>query len=426
MMQPRSALVVAFALLAATGFAGHGPADLDRDTDVDVRDFFLLQVAFTGPDVPQTAQEYQVARIDPDVDVDLDDANLLWPCFNGPDTPVAPGCTPQQAAYFPRESPWYQDISFASVDPRSADVIVWLQNAGGWGTGQMRIDYSIEVLQADANTPFLSFIPTGDFFTPDCDLVDVPVPPGGALEGEDGYECVSDGDCHLIVVHHPSQKLYEMWRANIVNDVFYGGCLAVWDMTRLYGPAGRGENCTSADAAGYPIAPLLFTADEVSAGWIDHAIRYILPNSRIRNGVYVHPATHSTSATSGGPDAPPYGAHLRLRADFPMETLPNEAARTVARAMQRYGMYLADGGTIALTAQSDRFTTYSWDGLLDTRDLVAIQVTDFEMIDGGTRIPYTGDCVREPLSLGKSLRRIFARVQDALDWLAMELATPRG
>ena len=37
--------------------------------------------------------------------------------------------------------------------------------------------------------------------------------------------------------------------------------------------------------------------------------------------------------------------------------------------MQRYGMFLADGGQITLTAQSDRFTTNKWPGLLDTRDL---------------------------------------------------------
>ena len=230
------------------------------------------------------------------------------------------------------------------MDAQSAAVIAWLSSAGGWGLGHLQIDFSLEVLQADANTPLLTFARTDDWYDPDCDFAAVPVPPGGALEGESGYECVSDGDCHLIVVYPPTQKLYEMWRANITGGVFYGGCLAIWDMTRVYTPKGRGENCTSADAAGYPIAPLLFNADEVQAGWIDHAIRFILPNSRIRNGVYVHPATHSTGATSGGSNAPPYGARLRLRADYPVDTLPSAGARVVARAMQRYGILLADGG----------------------------------------------------------------------------------
>ena len=51
--------------------------------------------------------------------------------------------------------------------------------------------------------------------------------------------------------------------------------------------------------------------------------------------------------------------HLRLRADYPIDSLPSEGAKVVARAMQKYGMYHADGGNIALTAQSDAHTTAS-------------------------------------------------------------------
>jgi serine/threonine-protein kinase len=310
--------------------------------------------------------------------------------------PPAPSAGPPDgSAYFPRESAWYRDVSNEPLDPESAVVIAYLDSVG-WGTGTMRIDFSIEVLEAAPDAPLLAFTPTEDHFLPDCDLDPVPVPPGGALEGEEGYECRGDGDCHLIVVDRSRLRLYEMWRADIVGGTFLGGCLAVWDMARVYPPSGRGEQCTSADAAGYPIAPLLFSADEVAAGSIDHAIRFILPNSRIRRGEYVHPATHGTRATSGPPQAPPYGARLRLRADFPLETLPNEGARTVARAMQRHGMLLADGGQIALTAQSDRFTQAGWAGLLGPRDLDALRPRDFEMIAGGARIPLTLDCVRNP------------------------------
>jgi serine/threonine-protein kinase len=79
-----------------------------------------------------------------------------------------------------------------------------------------------------------------------------------------------------------------------------------------------------------------------------------------------------------------------------MDRLPNAAARVVARAMQRYGILLADGGNIALTAQSDRFTRAKWSGLLGSQDLVAMRPSDFEMVDGGERIPLTLDCVRNP------------------------------
>ncbi|MBK7760609.1 MAG: hypothetical protein IPI35_30240 [Deltaproteobacteria bacterium] len=68
----------------------------------------------------------------------------------------------------------------------------------------------------------------------------------------------------------------------------------------------------------------------------------------------------------------------------------------VAKALQTYGMILADGGTIALTAQSDRLTTAKWDDwFTGTRDLEDLAVADFEVVEAGERIAWTGDCVRE-------------------------------
>lgn len=308
---------------------------------------------------------------------------------DGGDGVTAPG-----GAYFPNGSVFYQDVSDAAVRPGSGETIAYLDDAGGWGSGELRIDFGIEVLAAGADAPMREFEPTEDHYSPDCDEVAVPIPPGGAIEGEDGYTCESDGDCHLIVAHEPSMTLYEMWRADIRGGDFNGGCLAVWDMERIYGPEGRGFNCTSADAAGLPIAPLLFSADEVAAGSIDHAIRFILPNDRIRGGVFMAPATHSTSAARGDDRAPPFGARLRLRASYPLDDL-SEGAQVVATAMQRYGIILADGGTIALTAQSDRFTEAKWDDLIEPDDLASIPITAFEVVDSGSLGDYGGGCDRE-------------------------------
>src|ERR1700760_2161959 len=62
--------------------------------------------------------------------------------------------------YFPADAPWYQDVSTAPVDAESATVINWLASVGGWGGGRMQIDFSIEVLEADASTPLHSFTAT--------------------------------------------------------------------------------------------------------------------------------------------------------------------------------------------------------------------------------------------------------------------------
>jgi serine/threonine-protein kinase len=304
---------------------------------------------------------------------------------------------PRVGRYFPEGAFMYQPVDSAPLDPDSARVTGWLRDNGGFGTGRMRIDFSIEVLTAAAGTMRRSFERTSEFYTPDCDPAPIPVPAGGALEGESGYACSNDGDCHLIVVDRAQQRLYEMWRANIVGTSFSGGCAAIWDMTRVYGPEGRGDQCSSADAAGFPIAPLLFSADELAVGQIDHAIRFILPNERMRARTYQRPATHA-GGPSGPADAPIYGSRWRLKASFNLASLPNEGARVVARALQRYGMVLADGGNIALTAQSDRFTTNKWMGRLGSNDLQLLQPSDFEIVQTGEPIALTFDCKRSPIA----------------------------
>jgi serine/threonine-protein kinase len=337
---------------------------------------------------------------------------VVWACGGAsPATDSGPGVdagteevdsstTPGTARYFPADAWMNRDYSAAPVSSASPAIITALRAAGGWGNGdRFQIDFSIDVLTDDGSAPRTTFTPTGDFYDPDCDPAPVPLPPGGNIEGEDGYECTMDGDCHLIVWAPSASRLYEMWRANVVAGTFMGGCLAVWDTSRTYPDEGRGDQCTSADAAGFPIAPLLFTADEVFAGEIAHAIRFILPNDRVRASTYVRPATHGTR-TTGAADAPQYGVHFRLRADYPLASLPNEASRVVARALQRHGMFHADGGNIALTAQSDRHTAHTWTEVgLGPRDLAALRVEDFEVIDHGPDIPVTFDCTRTPLTM---------------------------
>jgi serine/threonine-protein kinase len=299
------------------------------------------------------------------------------------------------APYFPSGSPWTQDISHASVDPQSATIIDWLAGAGGWGNNnRMQVDFSLRVLQADAKTPRVPFQKGDGWMAADSDVVSsIPLPKGGGFEGHTTYDCSDHSDCHLIVADRSEGKLYETWSTNFADNTISAPFLAVWDLNQVYPPTGRGDQCTSADAAGLPIAPLLFNADELSAGSINHAIRFILPNPRIRAHVFVHPATHA-GEPRGPVTAPPMGARLRLKASFDMDKL-TPAAQVVARAMQKYGMFLADGGNIALTGQSDLDTKTKYADLdFGSHDLQDIKVTDFEVVDMGTPIRLTDNCVR--------------------------------
>ncbi len=298
--------------------------------------------------------------------------------------------------YFPPGAIWTQDVSSAPVDPQSSAIIEWLSADGGWGNrNRMQVDFALRVLQANATTPSVRIHKGGGWMAPDSDNVsEIPLPAGGGIEGRSDYECnIDQNDCHLIVVDRSQGKLYEAYQANYVNNKVAANFVAVWDLNRLYPPSGRGDQCTSADAAGFPIAPLLFNADEIATGSINHAIRFILPNGRIRAKVFVHPATHA-----GGPRgpvlAPPYGAHFRLKSTYDLSQL-TPSAQVVARAMQKYGMFLSDGGNIALTAQSDLDTTAKYADLdFGPHDLQALKVTDFEVLNLGNPIQLDDSCVR--------------------------------
>src|SRR6185437_12932169 len=73
--------------------------------------------------------------------------------------------------YFPSAAIWTQDVSSAPVDPQSAAMINSMSQAGGWGTGVMRVDFSIRVMQANASTPTVPFTPGQGFYSADSDVV---------------------------------------------------------------------------------------------------------------------------------------------------------------------------------------------------------------------------------------------------------------
>jgi len=329
---------------------------------------------------------------------------------------------------FPSGAVWNRNVSADPLHPQSANMISTLAGLGGFGFGRMQIDFGLQVVHAAAAAPTRSITgyPFDDYFLPDCEAIGsvLPVPPDAAIEGQTGLFCDNQSeDCHLLVVQ--GNVLYEAYHANADGAAgLKSQCLAVWQLDRIYPPEGRGEHCTSADAAGFPIAPLLFNADEIAAslaidpsgaGDIGHAIRFTLPNARMASDaslggvagrLYVRPASHA-----GGPSGPsasvPYGARLRLRADFPLAGY-HPAARVILNTLKRYGMFLADGGNIALTAESDLYTNTSWTGIgIDSRifdqtpGAAVVAIGDFQVLDTGSRIAETFECVRSVLPNGQ-------------------------
>lgn len=117
-----------------------------------------------------------------------------------------------------------------------------------------------------------------------------------------------------------------------------------------------GVNSTNVHgASGMPLGATNLTAAEVEAKVIKHSFHFFTATARggknAPNEGWVWPA-RNTDAFSDVPDPgkPPYGAIMRLRADYPIDGLD---PRTVAviRAMQTYGNVLADGGAQGIMSE---------------------------------------------------------------------------
>ena len=163
-----------------------------------------------------------------------------------------------------------------------------------------------------------------------------PVPLDAPVEGGNR----SGGDRHVLVVDRSRCELYELYRGFARrggSPHWNADSGAAWD---LRSAARRPDSWTSADAAGLPIFPGLVHYDEVAAGQVDHAIRVTFDSTR---NAWVHPASHCAGDTSDR-RAPAMGTRLRLKPDYALGGF-HGAARTIAVALKRFGLIVADNGS---------------------------------------------------------------------------------
>lgn len=170
-----------------------------------------------------------------------------------------------------------------------------------------------------------------------------PIPAAPLVEGGiDTDPTQPYGDHHILLLDADSCFLSELYHA-------YPHAGGGWD---IYGSAMfdlrstklRPDGWTSADAAGFPIVPLLLRADEASAGQINHALRFTITSSKIRNAP-IWPARHYTTNGTTSTNLPPMGQLFRLKASTQIPTSYNAQSRAILQAMKTYGMYIADGGS---------------------------------------------------------------------------------
>jgi hypothetical protein len=267
---------------------------------------------------------------------------------------------------FPADNVWNVDISQVPVDPKSSAYIASIGGGaplhpdfGGTWQGQA---VGIPYVVVAGDTPR---VPVLFRYWPESDRVLYPIPRNPPIEGGDK----STGDRHLIVIDRDNWTLYELAKAVGTGGAWTADAGALWDMTRNHT---RPEGWTSADAAGLPMFAGLVRYDEVvEQKEIRHALRFTAAKTR---RAYVWPASHFASRETDA-SLPPMGIRVRLKAKHNIATYP-PTAQVVLRALQKYGMILADnGGSWFLSGVADPRWSVS-----DLAALKRVKGDDFEVI----------------------------------------------
>lgn len=172
-------------------------------------------------------------------------------------------------------------------------------------------------------------------------LTDVPTPAGLV---------VSQGTDESVAIYQPSTDTYwDFWRAQQDANGNWSAC---WGGKIEHYSANPGifDNPLGASASGLPFGAYLIRPDEPARGYIDHAIN--IETVHTQANCFSWPATRDDGNTAGA-DYPCEGQRFRLDPAFNVNTLLNPAARTIARAMQRYGLVLTDTAGALVTQAED-------------------------------------------------------------------------
>ncbi len=270
---------------------------------------------------------------------------------------------------FPSDNAWNTPINTQPVDPNSANLIASIGLTGSlhpdFGANYNGGPFGIPYVVVSGSQPMVQ---VSFQYADQSDPGPYPIPANAPIEGG----ASSTGDRHVIVIDRDYWKLYELWSAYPqTNGSWIAGSGAIFN---LASDALRPAGWTSADAAGLPIFPGLVRYDEVSTGYINHALRFTVQHTR--RG-YIFPARHFASSNTSV-NLPPMGMRVRLKASFNISGYPPEA-RVILQALKTYGMIVADNGSNwFLSGTADA----RWnDTQLNT--LKYVKGTDFEVVKMG-------------------------------------------
>jgi IPT/TIG domain len=310
---------------------------------------------------------------------------------------------------FPANNPWNQPITNAPVATNSAAIIAnigtsaqlfpdWdVDNPANGASLLYGIPYNVVHGNSTAKVNVVI-----DNYPDESDLLPVPIPANAVLEGDfqngPSPSPSSNGDAHLIVWDEDNNVGYELWYVSRPSEnpdgKWHAASETVWNFgTNSFRPLGF----ASADGAGLPILSGLARPDEAlpvlqgGQGVINHALRATLPN-RVIDSRYIYPASHVASGTHVSTNTIPLGSRLRLKNTPAVNNAINlmgPQSQAVARAMQQYGLIVADlGGSIAAirvtgasgSVNANNNLSLTWD-MTDIMQLKGLTADSFEVVN---------------------------------------------
>ncbi|MCP4247455.1 MAG: hypothetical protein GY778_10445, partial [bacterium] len=260
---------------------------------------------------------------------------------------------------FAADSVWNTPIGDdPEIDPDSDEMIARFAEVFE-ASGGIAVSYrqdAVPVYMAEPETPRVDVTLT-DSATGADTLADVPLPEQALPD------CGFDT---LLAAFDPAADLfYEFWRAVKNDDGTWRATTAnTIDISGSGIYPGDGAGSVGIRASGFSLLAGMIWPHEFEAGAIDHAIVFIY--TAVREGAPVPPAT----ATDGPIDeaaALPMGSLLQLDPALDLDTLDLDPwERSIAVALQTYGMYLGDtGGGIGISLlHGYSFEGNPYDGLL--------------------------------------------------------------
>ena len=285
------------------------------------------------------------------------------PSANVAGSPTVAGCP-----IFPPDNIWNTRVDRLAVDPKSQ---AYIQSIGA--DKPVHADFGSGTYDGGPiGIPFVTVpgnqkrVRIAFDYRDESDLSNYPIPPNPPIEGGPS----SKGDRHILIVDRDNCVLWEIYDARPQPDGSWkAGSGAIFDLTCN---CLRPDGWTSADAAGLAILPGLVRYEEVASGEIRHALRFTAP--RTRNNT-VWPALHFASKLTD-PNLPPLGQRFRLKAGFSLSGFSPEA-QVILRALQQYGMMLADnGGAWFLSGTPNEL----WKNDV-LQELKRVKGSDFEAVD---------------------------------------------